>query len=104
VPFTKEKSRPGVTPSGFLMRLPVRHCPGSVASIGKADAVCLTKDYRVCSDELMRAGARMEQKFPSGFDVKKSRRKSWIERLAALNAESEWSRLSRSPAAPISNV
>jgi hypothetical protein len=53
------------------MRLPVRHCSGSVASIGKADAVWLTNDYRVCSDELMRAGARMEQKFPSGFDVKK---------------------------------
>jgi hypothetical protein len=55
LPFTKEKSRPGATPSGFLMRLPVPHCSGSVASIGKADAVWLTKDYRVCSDELMQA-------------------------------------------------
>jgi hypothetical protein len=40
----KEKSRPGVTPSGFLMRLPARHCSGSVASIGEDDGVWLPKD------------------------------------------------------------
>jgi hypothetical protein len=27
----QEKSRPGVTPDGFLMRLPARHCSGSIA-------------------------------------------------------------------------
>jgi hypothetical protein len=29
----KKKSRPGITPNGFLMRLPARHCSGSIASI-----------------------------------------------------------------------
>jgi hypothetical protein len=97
-----EKSRPGVTPSGFLMRLPVRHCSGSVASIGKTDAVWLTKDYRICSDKLMRATGT---KVPAlGLTSKKSRRMSWIEQLAAQNAESEWSRLSPSRAAPTSNA
>jgi hypothetical protein len=39
----QEKSRPGVTPDGFLMRLPARHCSGSVASVGNADARWLTQ-------------------------------------------------------------
>jgi hypothetical protein len=67
-PFTKEKSRPGVTPSGFLMRLPVRHCSGSVASMGKADAVWLTKDYRVCSDDLMLQALERNKSSRSRFE------------------------------------
>jgi hypothetical protein len=97
-----EKSRPGVTPSGFLMRLPVRHCSGSVASIGKTDAVWLTKDYRICSNKSHARDWNKSSRL--GFDVKKSRRMSWIEQLAAQNAESEWSRLSPSRAAPTSNA
>src|ERR1700744_1775934 len=42
----EEKSRPGATPDGFLMRLPARHCSGSAASIGNADAAWLTRSYR----------------------------------------------------------
>jgi len=38
-----EKSRPGATPDGFLMRLPARHCSGSAASIGNGDAAWLTQ-------------------------------------------------------------
>jgi hypothetical protein len=33
-----EKSRPGVTPDGFLIRLPARQCSGSAASMRNADA------------------------------------------------------------------
>jgi hypothetical protein len=39
----QEKSRPGMTPNGFLMRLPARRCSGSVASVGKAGASWLTQ-------------------------------------------------------------
>ena len=38
----QEKSRPGATPNGFLMRLPARHCSGSAASAPDADATWLT--------------------------------------------------------------
>jgi hypothetical protein len=30
-------ARRGATPDGFLMRLPARHCSGSVASVGNAE-------------------------------------------------------------------
>jgi hypothetical protein len=38
-----EKSRPGVTPDGFLMRLPARHCSGSAASTLNPDATWLMR-------------------------------------------------------------
>jgi hypothetical protein len=73
--------------------------------MGKADAVWLTKGYRIwfrpnsCAQAL-----EWNKSSRSGFDVKKSRRMSWIEQRAAQNAESEWSRLSPSRAAPTSNA
>jgi hypothetical protein len=39
----QEKSRPGATPDGFLMRLPARHCSGSAASVPNAEATWLTQ-------------------------------------------------------------
>jgi hypothetical protein len=39
----QERGRPGVTPDGSLMRLPARHCSGSVASIANAAASWLTE-------------------------------------------------------------